>query len=298
VHIYNSEYQVGKSGSVESALRLCFFRQFSDTFSNELLTCSAPMTLRSWSVTIENLITRIREAIREDKITPSNPFPVNNILRAVDLLTELRTLAVTFAEESDYLDDKILALLDFINRKVAETIGKKATPRRASKVSQALKKGMQKLSLQQLVGLALFYISICVTKCDKTEMKLFLRLKRYKSDLVICAIKACVDKEWLQLSKVFKPLLNDEEGNDLSKATIMSAKLAGSCYKSVFAFVCENKKGARAMLPLLPIQICHQCFDVNEPTKKSKKGANVWFCSECEASMALEAGLVDQLAAL
>jgi hypothetical protein len=150
---------------------------------------------------------------------------------------------------------------------------------------------MQKLTVQQLLGIALFGIVDSWENCDKSKVDVFNWTKSFRSAIINAAVDKFVVKDWRGLRSLLKPLLSDKDGNDLSSVTMIFALTsASSCYRHVIEVFSEkesNKQHLNRLFPVIPIKFCRCCVKVEVKLFKCRICVENfdfpdvhWFCSD------------------
>jgi hypothetical protein len=150
---------------------------------------------------------------------------------------------------------------------------------------------MQKLTVQQLLGIAFFGIVDSWENCDKGKLDVFDWTKTFRSAIINSAVQKFVAKDWRGLRFLLKPLLSDKDGNDLSSVTMLFALTSGSgCYRHVLeAFTVKesSKKHLISLFPVIPIKFCRCCVKVDVKLIKCRICVDNfdfpdvhWFCSD------------------
>jgi hypothetical protein len=297
--VYGTHKKMKKAGSADFPLGQICFRLLNDTLKNNSMNQGRPIIFKCWTEIILQYIPRMKESICKVALVTTNPFPTNNLLQALGVLEELKNIAVTF--NSNPVDELSLACLEKADHKMKLMMGKQPSAMRG-KVEKKLFLEMQTLTVQQLLGVALFGIVNSWKKYDKEMLEIFDPTKTARSAIINSAIDKFVAKDWRGLWSLMTPLLSDKDGNDLSLVTIDFAKKSASCYVRVLEVIKtkdSNKKYFTSLFPLIPIKFCRCCVKFEVKLTKCKICVDNydfpdvhWFCSdECEEKVLAEGHL-------
>jgi hypothetical protein len=245
-------------------------------------------------------IPRMKEAITKEQLLPTNPFPINNLIRALSFVEELSKIA-SFCTLN--LNNKVMnGSLDLANHKLKKLLGKSPS-RLTVNLEKKLYLELQKLSVQQLLGLALF--NMCCLDSSHPMLYILEATKMFRSAMVNVAVEKFDAKDWRGLRSLLMPLLSDEKGNDLSTVTLEFAKKSAStCYKQVLNML-KTKNSERekflSLLPVIPIKLCRCCgkcegkLSMCEVCVDNRDFPDIhWFCSqECEEKVLADGHLFE-----
>jgi hypothetical protein len=295
--VHGTHKKIKKAGSANFPLGKICFRLLSDTLKNKVLNQTRPLILKCWTEIVLNYIPRLKGAILKEVMAPTNPFPTNNLFQAVAVLEELKNTVLTY--NVNPLDELTLACLEKADQKLKIAMGKQPVPLRG-KFEKKINLEMQMLTVQQLLGVALFGIVNDWKNRNKGMLKIFDPTKIVHSAIINPAIKNFVRKDWQGLLSVLAPLLGDKDGNDLSLVTMEFAKKsASSCYIRVLEAIKmkdSKKKQFISLYPIIPIIFCRCCVKFEVKLKKCKICVDNndfpdvhYFCSEkCEEKVLAE----------
>jgi hypothetical protein len=298
--VHGTHKKMKKAGSADFPMGQICFRQLSDTLKNTVLNQARPIIFKCWIEIVLHYIPRLKESIYKVLLVPTNPFPTNNLLQALAVLEELKNIAVTF--NPNPVDELCLACLDKVDQKLKLMMGKQPSAMR-SKLEKKLFLEMQNLTVQQLLGIALFGIVDSWEKCSKNMLELFNPAKTYQTAIINSAVEKFAAKDWRGLRSVLAPLLQDKDGNDLSLVTMdFAKKSASACYTRVheaIKFKDSKKKHFISLLPVIPIKFCRCCVKFEVKLTKCKICVDNydfldvhWFCSDkCEEKVLAEGHL-------
>jgi hypothetical protein len=302
--IYGSHKRMKRADTAEVMLGQTFFRLLKETLKSTTLERGEPIMFRCWGNILLQFVPRLREAIRKEILLPTNPFPINNLLQAMSILQELTNIAdVCNKPQADL--DHIRAILDLANQKVKVMLGKQQNISRGT-MDKKQHLGMQKMTVQQLLGSVLFFLAL---KWDDNMSSFVFATNTFQSEVCKSHDVAMnyAFQGWKELRSALTPYLSDEDGNDISVMTIdFAKKWMVSLHEKVTAFVAEEskldsdkKEMFSMMLPVVPIKLCRGCikFEGSE-IKLSMCSVCVdnqdycdihWFCSkECEEKVLTE----------
>jgi hypothetical protein len=275
-------------------------RTLLTTYLTHINSPRSPMVFRCWDEILLQSIPRMKKAIMKEQILPTNPFPANNLIYAISLVQELATI-VSFC--THHVNDKVInGCLELANHKLKKLLGKSPAPL-TENLEKKLFLELQKLSVQQLLGLALF--DICYSNNSNRLFFAPEATKMFRSAMVNVAVEKYDAKDWRGLRSLLMPLLSDEKGNDLSTVTMEFAKKSAStCYKQVLdMFKTKNSEREKflSLLPVIPIKLCRCCgkcegkLSMCEVCVDNQDFPDIhWFCSqECEEKVLADGHLFE-----
>jgi len=302
MQVYGTHNRMKRADPEEIMLGQVFFRLIKGTLRTGSLERGESTIFSCWGETLLLCVPRMTEALTKELMSPTNPFPVNNLLCAHSILKYLLNYADICGEpiELDYVHE----ILDLADQKMKTMVGKQQKTLRGNMRMKHYQM-IQKASVQQLLGSAMFLL---VFRWNG-DMTLFLcDTFSYRLELFDDAVNHYAYQEWSKLRSLLAPLLSDEDGNDLS---VMTLDFAKKCMLFVHDLVIglkenKNKNGSKlkfcSILPVVPIKLCRGCGQFEECEIKlsmcrvcvdNRDYSDIhWFCSkECEEKVLAEGHL-------
>lgn len=321
--IYGSYKRMKKVDPTEVLLGQICFRLLKTTLSTTTLNKSQPVIFRCWGETLLQCVPRMRASVTKVVLLQTNPFPTNNLIRALALLQELTNIAAACSIKP--LDELIYASLDLANKKLK--FPSMGTSR--SNLDKKLSLEMQKLTVPQLLSVVLFSIVISGEKNSSLRaistgtyplsylmdmmpvkgtmnfcmLKFLKATNMFRATILDDAVKKYEAQDWRGLRSLLTPLLIDDTGLDLSTVTMdFAKKSASACYGHILDVIkakdCIRKQFLN-LLPVIPIKYCRCCEKFEAELSKCKVCVDNgdfpdihWFCSqECETKVLAEGHL-------
>jgi hypothetical protein len=306
--IYGSYKRMKRADTAEIMQGQIFFRLLKETLKTTTFERGESTIFRCWGETLLQLVPRMKEALLKEVLLPTNPFPVNNLLRAMVILHDLKHIVATF--NLDPVDEIILKMLNVADQKVKTMLapGKQQSTSRGKldKMKRFLE--FQKLTAQQLLGSVLFFL---VLSWRKEMPKIVNATQMFQSSHENVAVDKYIKRDLCGLRAVLTPLLSDEDGNDLSMLTVDFSKKKATFYEQITSLMKSGqsqkdilrKRLLLTLLPVFPVKLCRCChkFEGLETIKLSMCTVCVdnrdfsdmhWFCSkECEEKVLAEGHL-------
>jgi RNase P subunit RPR2 len=289
--VHGTHKKIKKAGSADFPLGQICFLQLAETLRNGVLNRSRPLMFKWWSETILHYVPKLRGAIFKEVMISTNPFPTNNLLQALAVLEELKNISVTL--NFNPVDELILECLDMADQKLKIMMELQPGPLRR-KIERKRFVEIQRLTVQQLLGVALFGIVVSWQTKDSNLLEIFDPTKIFRSAIINSAIEKLVASDWRGLRCLLTPLLSDSDGIDLSLVTMdFAKKSASACYLRVHEAIKmkdSKKKYFLSLSPVIPIKFCRYCEKFEVELKKCRICVDNpdfpdihWFCSDdCE----------------
>jgi hypothetical protein len=216
--IYGTQQRMKRADPAEVMQAQIFFRLLNDTLKTSSLRRGESIVFSYWGNTLLQCIPRIRAAIVTEVQLPSNPFPTNNLLQAMEILQELTNLADVYKKPKEL--DHTREILSLARQKVKVMLGKQQNTSRGNwDIKQY--QGMQKLTVQQLLGSVLICLFL---KWDENILPFLQATNTFRSALCYDTAFNYTLQGWGELRSALTPLLSDKDGTDLSLMTLDFAK--------------------------------------------------------------------------
>jgi hypothetical protein len=269
---------------------------FGETLNRSWFGKLSVDVFRSWCEKVLQCVPRLKAAIAKEVTQPTNPFPINNLLEALSTLQQLVHYAdVCCMDEPQVGLER--ATLHLAHQKLKKMMGKEQVTLNILLNKQFFLQ-MQKLTVQQLLGLALFDIAFCHSKVEHSMLAFVKTTQVPQSALLNAAVEKFENKDWSGLKSLLTPLLSDQEGNDLSVVEMdIAVNTAQIGYNYVLQLI-EEKDSWRddflSLVPVLPVRFCRGCEKFTDVQLSmcrvcvdNRDFPDVhWFCShECEETV-------------
>ena len=171
----------------------------------------------TWSINIQCFLSRMRTAIRKSEISCLYNTPsYKSLLRVVMMvIKELICVGITCSDQT--FEDSVFFLKEMAEWELKKTPETPTDSGRSEvKVEKKLAIEVEKLSVQQILGLLLFNVVVVLQKCDSVAVRNLFPPRPFHSDLLNSALKLCAEKDWCKLKDLILPLMGDKKGNFLS----------------------------------------------------------------------------------
>ena len=183
--VHGTHEKIKRAGSADFPLGQICFRLLSDALKNSILNLARPNILKSWSENILQYTPRLKEAMFKVALGSTNPFPTNSLLQVLAVLEELKNFVVTYKLLP--VDELSLACLTKADQKVKLMMGRQPSAIRGN-LGKNVYLEMQKLTVQQLLGIALFGIVVSWENCDSSKFEVFDWTKSFRSAIINAAV--------------------------------------------------------------------------------------------------------------
>jgi hypothetical protein len=289
--IYGTRKRMKRADTAEVMQAQIFFRLLKDSVKSTSFEMGESTISRWWGETLLGIVPRFKLALSKEVLLPTNPLPVNNLLRALAILHELKHIAAMFSFKP--LDKLFLAYLDLADQRVKIMLGKQQSLSTIN-LDKTLLLEMQKLTVHQLLGVVLFNVVLCWIK-EMPEIVDATKMFRLAQENV--AVDKYIRRDLCGLRAELTPLLSDEDGNDLSLMTVDFAKKKASTFYNQITTLREAKQEFFiSLLPVIPIKSCRCCakFEVTLSmcwvcVDNDDFPDTHWFCSKvCEDKVLAE----------
>jgi hypothetical protein len=296
--MYGSQKRMKRADEAEVLQAQIFFRMLKETLKSTTIERGEPIVFSGWGETLMRLIPRMKIAIQKEVMLPTNPFPTNNLLRAMEIMQELTNLA-DICNNPEELDDA-REILDLASQKLKIMLGKQQSAVRDTMDKKKYQE-MQKLTVQQLLGFVLFLL---VFKRNANMLPFLQETKSPRHSSGNLAAYNYAEQTWVYLKAAMQPLLSDKQGNYLAWVTIDFVKKWMPISDKLFTILAEKNDLKDELmhysLPTIPIKYCWGCdkFEGLEikmtMCKLCVENRAVvhdiyWFCScECEEKVLAE----------
>jgi hypothetical protein len=227
----------------------------------------------TWTANFQCFLSRMRTAIRKSKVYCQLRSPyAKSLQRAVVLITELFYVGLTCSDKP--YDNFVLYLKERADWQLRKMTDPEAYDCGEVKVKKELAAEVQKLSVEQILGLLLFNVVVVLQNCDPAAMRNLFPPRPFHSAVFNSALEACASKKWSDLRFLISPLMCDKRGENPSFVTVDFARnSASSCYKRVLDMVDQRSDELKIFSPVVPVKLCKNC---------SKSGSDMKMCSLCE----------------